>query len=263
MQTNILLVIEYDGSGFSGWQTQLPGSRTVQGELQRAIEMVLREKVGPLRASGRTDAGVHACAQVVNFHASHVPDLRQLAYSVSGILRGEVAVLRAFAVPEDFDAQRSARRKCYCYTVLNREVPPVLDRGRVWYVHHRLDLELLQREAKLLEGRHDFSCFRGSDCSAKTSVREIYHSEFSIQGNYLRYRVIGNGFLKQMVRNIAGTLIDRGRGRLKLSMEEILSRADRRLAGVCAPACGLQLEWVEYEPQIMRLLQGDEPFPQV
>ena len=248
-------------SGFNGWQIQPESSRTIQQELGGAIETVLREKIGALHASGRTDAGVHARRQIVNFHAANVSDLERLAYSVSCLLRGEVAVLRACTAPENFHAGRDALRKCYEYTLLNRRAPPVLHKGRVWYVHDRLDVDLMSREARVLEGAHDFSSFRGSDCSAKTSVREIYRSEIRRAGELIIYRVVGKGFLKQMVRNIVGTLVDRARGRAPLGVAEILERRDRRCAGVTAPACGLCLEWVEYPEEIMRLLRAAERFP--
>jgi len=255
---NILLVLEYNGSRFNGWQKQPRGTRTIQEELHKALERIVREKIRVVHVSGRTDAGVHARAQVANFEVSKVPDLRRLAHSVSSFLRGEVAVLRAFEVPESFHAGDSALRKCYAYTILHRDTPAVLDWGRVWHLHGRLDLDLMQREAAVLLGVHDFSSFRSSDCSRKTSVREIYRSEVVREGEYLKYYVVGSGFLKQMVRNLVGTLVDRARGRLTRSMAEILELRDRRMAGVAAPACGLCLEWVEYPPEIMRLLQGEE-----
>jgi tRNA pseudouridine38-40 synthase len=259
---NILLVLEYDGSEFNGWQTQIPGSRTIQQEMQRAIETVLSEKISTVQASGRTDSGVHARAQVVNFQCAKTPDLHKLSYQVSCILRGEVSVVRGFVVPDSFNAQESALRKCYRYTILCRAVPPVLDKGKVWHLHCPLDRALMQQEAAVLEGTHDFASFRGADCSAKTSLRTIFKSSLSVSGDYLTYEVVGDGFLKQMVRIIVGTLVDRGRGRLELPVTQILKKHDRHFAGVTAPAQGLCLEWVEYPPEIMHLLQSSEKFPQ-
>jgi tRNA pseudouridine38-40 synthase len=243
---NIRLIIEYEGSRFHGWQVQ-PGLRTIQGELQRVLEMVLRKKVGVVRASGRTDAGVHAKGQVVNFHFPEVPDLYLLTHSVSSILRGELAVLSAEIVADDFDAQKNAVSKQYIYTILNRIAPPTYDWGRVWHIGRKLDVQKMIKEAEVLVGEYDFGSFRGKDCSAKSAVRRIIESEISSENDFIYYRVVGTGFLKQMVRIITGTLVALGRGFPKLEpMREILMARDRSRAGETAPPQGLCLDWVKY-----------------
>lgn len=243
---NIRLVIEYNGARFHGWQIQ-PGLRTVEEELGRALRTVLREEVGTLYAAGRTDAGVHARGQVVNFRVDSTPDLGRLARSISSILRGELTVLRAEQVPDDFHSRRSATLKQYRYTIYHRECPPVLDRGRVWYVAGSLDIARMQREALALIGTHDFSSMRGSGCTAKSPLRDIVESEVTWNPPYLEYRTIGRSFLKQMVRNIAGTLVDLGLGKFgDTTMQQIIEYRDRRKAGVTAPGYGLCLDWVQY-----------------
>jgi len=242
---NIRLIIEYDGSGFSGWQSQL-GQRTIEAELKRTLETVLRQPLRAIYASGRTDAGVHARGQVVNFFCEGQPDLSRLARAVSSILRRELTVHRAEIVPDEFHARHSAVSKQYSYTFYNRECPPVLDRGRVWFIPRKLDLKKMQAAAKSFVGQHDFTSFQDSECSSKDPVKTIYESELVQEPPYIKFRVVGSGFLKQMVRNMAGTLVGIGDGRITLSIEEILQAKDRRVAGVTAPGFGLCLDWVCY-----------------
>lgn len=242
----IKLIVEYNGAGFHGWQVQ-PGMRTVQGEMQRVVEIVLRESVPALEASGRTDAGVHARGQVVCVRVNTIPDLAVFRRSISALLPREVTVISAEEVRDDFDPCRHATSKQYSYRILNRDVPPVLDAGRLWHAPWRVDRLRMVRDAACFIGTHDFSSFRGSGCEAKTSVREILESNITIEDDLIIYQVIGKGFLKQMVRNIVGTLMDLAAGRLKAdSVAEILAAKDRRVAGVTAPAHGLQLDWVKY-----------------
>lgn len=242
--SNIRMVIEYDGSNFHGWQQQ-PELRTVQSELHRVLAMVLRQEIHCVLAAGRTDAGVHARGQVVNFHVETIPDLERLKQSVSNILKGELAVLDAEVVGDDFHATRCAKRKQYSYTIVNRKLPLVLDYGRAWQVGYNLDLEKMCQAASCLVGRHDFSSFRASGCNAATPIKEIFDSEVIVCNNNITYRIEGKGFLKQMVRIIVGTLVEIGRGRLS-DMSQILEAKQRTRAGLTAPAQGLCLDWVEY-----------------
>ncbi len=244
--TNIALAIEYDGAGFHGWQRQ-PGVRTIEEELLKVLKIVLREDISAIYASGRTDAGVHARAQIVNFHSKQEPDLNRLMHSISSLFKGELSVMEAKVVPDEFHARRSARSKQYTYTLWHRECPPVLDRGKSWYVRPPLDLEKMQAAAKVLVGKHDFSSFRAAGCGAKNPVKEIYESEVIHADPYVYYQVIGSGFLKQMVRNIVGTLVGIGKGSLdECDMAKILELRDRQHAGMTAPAFGLCLDWVSY-----------------
>jgi tRNA pseudouridine38-40 synthase len=245
----IKLVVEYNGKGFHGWQKQ-PNLRTIQGELEKIISTVIRTPAGSLHAAGRTDAGVHARGQVVTFRTESEVDLYRLANGVSHLMKGELSVVSAEFVPLDFHPGISSTHKRYSYRILNRATPAVLDAHRLWHIAPKLDLDRMNEDAKLLIGTQDFSAFRDSTCTATSPVKTIYESYFEREGDLITYYVIGTGFLKQMVRNIVGTLSDIGRGRLRgRNFREILESRDRRLAGVTAPAHGLTLDWVSYNPK--------------
>jgi tRNA pseudouridine38-40 synthase len=247
---NVRLVLEYDGSRFSGWQMQ-PGQRTIQEELHRVLEVVARRKIHTLYVSGRTDAGVHARGQVINFlldcPPEEAPDLFRLSYSVSSLMRGEVAVVHADYVPLEFHARNSADSKQYSYRMVVRDAPAVLDYHRAWKLGPGVDVARMAQEAKAIVGTHDFSSVRATDCSAKHAIREVLESEIIFEPPYVTYRVVGRGFLKQMVRSLVGTLVGLARGQLAdTSMAEILAAKDRQKGGVTAPAYGLYLDWVRY-----------------
>ena len=249
---NILLVLEYNGATFHGWQEQPGGVRTIQAELKKTLSMLLRGERITIHASGRTDAGVHARAQVVNFHISQETDLRRLQHSISSIFKNEISVLHAQYVEEEFNARFSAVKKQYSYVILNRAAPAVLNHERVWHVARNLNVDLLQSEALALVGEHDFTSLRGSGCASRSPVRNIFSSTWESQGDLLIYTVVGEGFLKHMVRNIVGTLVARARlhksgGIAKIpAIEDLLQAQDRRMAGPTAPPYGLYLDWVEY-----------------
>lgn len=244
---NYRIVIEYDGGAFHGWQKQ-NDLRTIQGELERAMHTSLRSnEISGLQAAGRTDAGVHARAQVVNFKTNLVIDPLRFKHSISSILKGDVAVLDFAEVSSSFNALHSAKARQYCYRILNRPSPAVLDKGRVWHITADLDLEKMKHAASVLIGEHDFTSFRGSGCMSSTPIKKIFESEITRDGDYVLYRVKGKGFLKQMVRNIVGTLVQHGRGTLEApSMEAVLEAKNRQVAGVTAPAHGLYLDYVQY-----------------
>jgi len=243
---NIRLIVEYDGSGFHGWQKQ-PGVRTIQAELEKAIITIVRGRISALHSAGRTDSGVHARGQVVTFKTDQEIDFKALTRGVSHILRPELAILSAEVVSDSFHPGRDSIQKLYQYTILNRATPAVLDRGKVWHIPRILDKTAMKEQAKVLVGEHDFSGFRDSECTARTPVKEIFTSELVESGDFLIYRVTGSGFLKQMVRNIVGSLVAIGKGMKEAkSMQEILDSRDRRLAGPTAPPYGLCLERVDY-----------------
>ncbi|MDZ4785286.1 MAG: tRNA pseudouridine(38-40) synthase TruA [bacterium] len=243
---NIRLLLEYDGSKFHGWQKQ-PSVRTVQEELHKVLELVLQEKIHHVQCSGRTDEGVHSRGQVANFFVEKVPDLIRLKRSVSSIMKGDLSVLEVEIVPDTFHSLRSAKSKFYRYVIYNSDVPPVLEKGQVWLVHRDLDIERMKREALLLLGKQDFACFQGSGCGSTSTIKTIYKSEIISNPPYIYYEVIGSGFLKHMVRNIVGTLVEFGKNEGKASsMKELLESKNRQLAGPTAPGWGLCLEYVEY-----------------
>jgi tRNA pseudouridine38-40 synthase len=244
---NFKLVLEYDGSGYHGWQRQ-EGVLTVQEVLESRIEIMLG---GPIRVrgSGRTDAGVHARRQVVNFYARTRLKPREIQRGLNSLLPADIVVLEAEEVADSFHARFSASSKTYEYRILNRETPSALERKGVWLIRRRLVappvLECLPR----LIGIHDFSAFMAAGSSVKTTERNIYRAELSLPDpDHWVFLFEANGFLRHMVRNLVGTLVDVGRG--KLSPEgfvEIMHGKDRRRAGMTAPAHGLFLVDVKYD----------------
>lgn len=256
--TQLRLVVEYNGRNFSGWQVQ-PGVRTVQGELHRALETVLHVKLPLPVSSGRTDAGVSARRQVVcvrpplgeSEFCMTGRSFSDLAYrilvGVGSILKSDLAVLRVDEVGDEFHPIGDVVQKQYSYTAWNHPSPPALQFGFCSHVTARVDLEKMRQAASVLVGRHDFSSFRATRCSAKSPVREVFGIDIEQEGESLVLRFRGKGFLKQMVRNMVGTLFEIGRGAMgERTMEEILHGKDRSLAGPTAEPWGLMLDWVEY-----------------
>ncbi len=245
---NYKIILEYDGSSFQGWHQQ-KNQASISQELLKTLAIILPSPVNEIFASGRTDSGVHARGQVANFHYPDNLDLQALALSISSLLRGRVAVIGIEIVPDDFHARYSAIGKTYSYQILNRAAPPTINRNQVWHVPQKLNLELMQLQSKDLIGEHDFTSFRASNCEAKSAIRTITEINFQVNGDLIRIEVSGEGFLKQMVRNIVGTLVDFGMGSSRLknsSIKQILDSKDRHLAGQTAPAEGLCLEQVFY-----------------
>lgn len=242
---NVRLVIEYHGGYFYGFQWQ-PNLKTVQSELERVLSIVLKEPIVPIYPSGRTDSGVHARRQVINFFCREEPDLNKLIHAVSSLLKGELGVLRADIVDASYNSRRSARSKQYSYWILNRRAPPTFHKGLALHLGKPLDVERMKSEAKSFVGTHDFSAFRGANCSAETTVREIFRSEVKREGDFVVFEVEGSGFLQHMVRIMTGTLIEFGNGNFQdRSMKEILETKKRSAAGPTAPSHGLYLDWVE------------------
>ncbi len=246
---NVRLLIQYDGLPFLGWQVQ-PRSPTVQQVLQEVIRHVTGEQVN-LQGSGRTDSGVHAVGQVANFFtASRIPAWN-LARAINSLAPPSVSVLQAQEVPLDFDSRRSALGKTYLYRVLLSPVRRPLEQGRAWQVPYRLNLGRMRRAAGQLSGCRDFSSFRSSGCGAPDAVRDVRLLKLSKRKDYLVFELEGNGFLRHMVRNIVGTLVDVGRGRIDPDdMPSILEARDRRRAGRAAPPWGLYLLEVRYPPEL-------------
>jgi tRNA pseudouridine38-40 synthase len=242
---NIKLTLSYDGTEFNGWQTQ-PGFRTVQETLEKAILDLTGEAVR-VNASGRTDTGVHAVGQVANFHthASYVPDV--LVRAINARLPADVVVREASDVPDAFDANRGAKRKLYRYVIQDGPVHDVFLRRYYCHSRHPLDVAAMQEAAEPLKGRHDFHSFETDWPNRMSSVRTITHLAINRAGEWIWLDVEADGFLYNMVRAIAGTLINVGRGYWPVSqVAEILKAEDRREAGPTAPAQGLFLMRVTY-----------------
>jgi len=242
---NIRLVIAYDGSGYLGWQIQ-PGVRTLQDTVEKGLETILGNPVR-IYASGRTDTGVHAFGQVVNFHTPSSIPVDGLLRGLNSILPGDISVLSAEEADLDFHAQFQAKKKTYVYVIDTGPLrSPFLDRYAL-HEKYALDAEAMRASARFLLGEHDFTSFLASGSSVKTTVRNITISEIITRGNMVLFLIQGSGFLRYMVRNIVGTLLLVGRGKLPPEeIERIIARKDRGFAGPTAPPQGLYLVNVEY-----------------
>lgn len=246
MRRNFRIVVEYDGAEFHGWQVQ-PDRRTVQGEIEKAVETVAREKTKVLGA-GRTDAGVHAMGQVANFHLEHSPiEAGKLHGGVNALTGDDVAVLSLEEAPDSFCARTNVVSKTYRYRILSSRVPSPLRRRTHLLVTQPLDVGEMRRAASMLEGEHDFSAFRASDCSDPNPVRTIRRCAVEQSGSEIFIDVTAKGFLKNMVRIMAGTLLAAGKKKLPAGdIPEIIESRDRRKAGPTAPAHGLVLVKIVY-----------------
>ena len=241
--------IEYDGSGFCGWQLQQPGVRTVQEAVEHAFSTVADHALGVVCA-GRTDAGVHATGQVVHFDSEARRAERSWVLGANANLPEDVTVHWVRPVAEDFHARFSARERRYRYLILNRWVRPALLRGRVTWFHKPLDVERMRAGGRHLLGEHDFSSFRALGCQAKSPVREVRSLEVSRSGDFVAIDIAANAFLHHMVRNIAGVLMAIGTGEREPDWVPVLLEArDRTVGGVTAPPDGLYFVQVRYEPQ--------------
>lgn len=242
----IALGIEYNGSGFHGWQMQQQGIRSVQHEVEQAVAKVADHAVR-VHCAGRTDTGVHALEQVIHFDTQAKRPLRAWTQGVNVNLPDDVSVLWAIQVTEEFHARFSAERRRYRYLVLNRPVRSALQHGRATWIHKLLDAEVMHTAAQALTGTHDFSSYRALGCQAKSPLRTLHHISVRRRGEILELEVEANAFLHHMVRNIAGVLIAIGKGEADSSWaKEVLELRDRRLGGVTAPPDGLYFEKVQY-----------------
>jgi tRNA pseudouridine38-40 synthase len=241
------LTLEYEGTAYRGWQLQ-PDGPTIQGILERALATALREAVR-VRGAGRTDAGVHACGQVAAVRVSRVPaDLGRLRRSLNALTPDDVVVREIAVVDDAFDPRRQARSRVYEYRILNRAAPSPFWRRHAWHVPPPLAAEAMDAAVRALEGEHDFAAFRAADAEpVRSTVRRVFESGVRVEGPLLVYRIEATAFLKHMVRNIVGTLVEVGRGeRPPGALAEVLAGGDRTRAGATAPAHGLALVAVRY-----------------
>jgi tRNA pseudouridine38-40 synthase len=242
----IALGVEYDGSRFCGWQTQ-PQGCAVQDALERALAEVAAGPVATICA-GRTDAGVHAVAQVVHFDTGAARPEAAWVRGVNALLPAACAVSWSRQVPEDFHARYSATARSYRYVLLNHPVRPAVDQAKVGWFHLPLDLEPMRRAACLLTGEHDFSAFRSSECQARSPVRTLTRLDVSRHGDYIVFELTANAFLHHMVRNIVGCLVYVGKGKHPPQwLGEILAGRDRARAAPTFEAAGLYLSRVQYD----------------
>ncbi|HJO25568.1 MAG: tRNA pseudouridine(38-40) synthase TruA [Myxococcota bacterium] len=242
------LTLEYDGSDFEGWQVQAEGRRTVQGVLEAALFRVTRECVRCVGA-GRTDAGVHAAAQVAHVVLATDSDPERLCAALNGVLPGDVAVSVCERVPEGFHARFGATGKLYRYTIWNGPVPSPLRAARCHWVRPLLDLASMQAAASLLVGTHDFAAFQNSGSDVATSVRTLRRADvLGTPGADVAIELEGPGFLRHMVRIVAGSLVEVGLGRRQpASLTDALAGRNRGLSGTTAPARALTLVRVDFD----------------
>ncbi len=243
----IAVGLEYDGSGFAGWQSQVDAP-SVQQSLQSALSMVCNHAVDVVGA-GRTDAGVHARGQVAHFETAANRTERALVLGANTHLPPGIALQWARFVPDHFHARYSARARSYRYCILNRSVRSALACTRSAFVYRPLQVEPMIAAARFLIGLHDFSAFRAAECQARSPVRDLQKIELSRAGDFIVLEVTANAFLHHMVRNIAGLLIHVGQGEAPPELAaEVLAGRNRRLAPATAPAAGLYLWRVHYPP---------------
>lgn len=241
----IKLIIQYDGTNYCGWQEQNNGP-TVQETVELALARILGRRVR-VQAAGRTDAGVHALAMPAVFKTDTSIPLKAFVDGVNCHLPKDIAVQDAVEVPHDFRVIGGALHKTYRYSIYNAPVRAPLHHHTAWYVRGGLDLEAMCAAAVLFEGEHDFASFRGQNCTAVTTRRRIDGVVIDRQGPLITIEVTGGGFLKNMVRIMAGTLVDIGRGRFEPDhIRTLLQQPDRKQAGVTAPPQGLCLVNVVY-----------------
>jgi tRNA pseudouridine38-40 synthase len=244
----VKLTVEYEGTAYSGWQIQ-PNGPTIQAALEQAAERMFGRKTR-MAAAGRTDAGVHALGQVVCFRLDREAiEEEEVRRGLDALTPDDIVVRGIEIVPDTFDPRRSARSRTYVYRIWNRPAPTILWRRFAWHLRRPLDVEAMSRAAEVLEGEHDFSSFQAADCDAEHPVRRIYHSGIAVEEGLVVYTVTATAFLRHMVRNIIGTLAEVGFGqRTPEDVAALLAARDRTLAGATAPARGLCLVEVRYEP---------------
>ena len=252
------LTLAYDGSPFGGWQIQ-PNAVSIQSLVQAALSTILRQKV-PIVGAGRTDAGVHAKGQVAHFTAIESISENKVLRSLNGLLPPEIRALSLERVPDSFHARYSASGKIYYYHLRMDPIVDPFNRLYSYHVPHKVDIQLMGQASLLCLGTHDFSSFANeahSGAAAKNPIRTLTRLDIVPEKGGVRLEFEGDGFLYKMVRNLVGTLLDVGSGRISpISIETLLQSKDRRLAGRAAPAHGLFLVQVHY-PETFSIEIGD------
>ena len=242
------LDIEYDGSQFAGWQYQAD-QLSVQQAIEQAIEKFCGQEVR-LRAAGRTDAGVHATAQVAHVDLAKAWAGDKVRDAVNAHLQAadaRIAILKAAVVADGFDARFSATGRHYLYRILNRRAPSALEKGKVWWVPKRLDAEAMHEAAKVLLGQHDFTTFRATECQAKSPVKTLDRFDVMAQGEEIAFLAGARSFLHHQVRSMVGTLKLVGEGKWRAGdVARALKACDRTACGTVAPPEGLTLLRVDY-----------------
>lgn len=244
----VKLVIEYEGTNYAGWQRQLNGV-SIQEALEEAFFAASGQRA-VIHGAGRTDAGVHALAQVAHLDTTCTIPANKISFAMNMLLPEDIRVRSSCEVPEDFHSQYSAKAKTYRYAFYNDTHASAIYRNITAHIHGKIDLPAMKAAAAFIRGTHDFACFCASGSSAETTVRTIYRLEITSQEPFIYIDVTGSGFLYNMVRIIAGTLIDVGLKKIAPEyVKEIVNGRDRNKASATAPARGLTLVVVHYTPQ--------------
>lgn len=242
----VMLIVAYDGTNYCGWQIQ-PNGNTIEGELNRALSELLGEKIVVSGAS-RTDAGVHSCGNVAVFDTTARMPAEKISYALNQRLPEDIVVQCSQTVPLDFHPRHVKSKKTYEYRILNREFRDPNRRLDTYFYYRHLDVHAMREAAGYLVGEHDFKSFCSIHAQVETTVRRIYALTVDKKEDIITIRITGNGFLYNMVRIIAGTLIRVGTGEYKPEqIPEILAAKDREMAGPTAPAHGLTMIGIEYE----------------
>ena len=247
MHTTFKLIIEYCGTPYCGWQIQ-PDQPTVQEEIQKALARMLNQNVSVI-ASGRTDAGVHALAQVAHFKADTKIPPEKFQEALNSMLPDAITIHSCTREEDDFHARFGAKRKRYTYRIINKPLSPAIGKDTFWHIRKPLDLETMKEAAEHLKGTHDFKAFEGTGSPRATTVRTLFEACIHHHGQGLvTLTFCGNGFLKFMVRNMVGTLVEVGLERFSPDeFKTLLESGDRKKAGATAPAQGLFLVHVTYD----------------
>ncbi len=244
---NFKLTLQYEGTRYQGWQRQESTDNTIQGKLELLLSKMCGQKV-EIQGSGRTDAGVHALAQIANFHADTDKATEEILDYMNEYLPEDIAVISVEEVPDRFHSRLNAKGKIYRYQIINSKIPSVFDRRYAYQLEEKLDIDAMRSAAAYLEGTHDFKSFTSTKKGKKSTVRTIDSIQIDMQEEKMILTYTGNGFLYHMVRILTGTLIEVGLGKRKPEeMEAILDAKDREKAGYLVPAKGLTLVRVKYE----------------
>ena len=245
MKKKYLLIIEYEGTAYHGWQMQKNGI-SVQELVEKALTKITKIKTTVL-SSGRTDAGVHAEGMPAHFVTESKMKPLEFLYALNSNLPLDITIKKVEKVPISFNDRGSVKKKLYRYTILNQDHPSALNYRRSWFIPHKMDIAAMKRAANYFVGKHDFTSFRAGNCNAKTPVRILNRIEIFRQSGFLQIEFEGKGFLKHMVRNLVGTLVFVGRKKIPARQAKvILESRNRRIAGPTAPAQGLCLVKVCY-----------------
>jgi len=246
MEKKFKLVIEYDGTAYHGWQRQAT-DRSIQGEIEKALAVMTCREI-TLVASGRTDAGVHALGQVAHFTCKTQITAVEFLKGLNSLLPADIVIRSCETTSAQFHARYDARRKTYRYRILNRPVPSAVDNRFVWHLRQALDFDAMQAAAAHLVGQHDFKTFEGTGSPRSSTVRTIFKADlFREKEDGLIFEIEGDGFLRYMVRNIVGTLVEVGRDKITPgAFKTVLESRNREQAGATAPPQGLFLVSVEY-----------------